>query len=140
MATYQIKVINSSSEPQQYLLFSQAPNVSTEVGKAWSNVWVVSPTVDNSTRHAYATFNIVADDFAVCGTTDEALGDGVSVTTADYATVTLATNKILGTEPIMQVIDGGPGFALPFVTTSLGGSFGIKTKSWDVTRYSESIK
>ncbi|RPB18617.1 hypothetical protein L211DRAFT_719055 [Terfezia boudieri ATCC MYA-4762] len=132
MATYTIKVINGSTARQEFMLFNAQPALSSSVGKAYTNVWVKSPSV--MYPHGHATFVITDEDFAVCGTTPQALANGVVVTTGDYQAVSV-TGSSPGTKAIVQVVDGGPGFTPATGTTTLANSFAISVEPYNPIEY-----
>jgi len=134
MTDYTINVTNQSNDKQVYLLFSEAPKASTNVGEAWSNVWMASKIIQPTTGHDKAIYTITMNNFAVCGTTPESLGDGVTLANSDWVAVDLA-GITPGTVPFMEVDEGSPGFTTPFGTTTLANSFGIKTDKWNPQEY-----
>jgi hypothetical protein len=67
MATYHIKVKNTSSAKKSYLLFAAIPSVSNAPDKVYNNVFAVSPPINNDGK-ASAQFDITEHDYAICGT------------------------------------------------------------------------
>lgn len=127
MPTYTIKAVNLSSDPKNFLLFTSPSTVG--VKKSYTNVWMKSPSVKN-TEHA--TFIFKSDDFAVCGTTGQALKEGMVVTTGDSQAVTV-TGSSPGTKAIVNVVDDVPGFTEAAGTTSLDQQFEIVVGSYTST-------
>jgi hypothetical protein len=135
MSTYTIIVKNRSTSNQQYLLFSSPPEKNPKLGQVWSNVWVKTggtPTPNGSQRIV-----ITQDIFAICGSSTQALADGVSITESDFVgPVTLAGDNTPGTMPTMEIVNGTPSFGgPPYQTTSKANSFGIFAGSYNPQTY-----
>lgn len=80
-ATYTITVKNESGDNQEYLFFNQPPSSSTELGKAWANVWI--KTSGTPSPHGKQKLVVTTQNFAVAGTTAKPLADGVVVSQSD---------------------------------------------------------
>jgi hypothetical protein len=134
MTQYTIKVYNKSDANQHFLLFNETPSASSNISQVWSNVWVKSGVVDHP--HGTATFEITSTFYGVCGTTPSKLSSGTSVSTSDWADVSITAGNTNGTKLQLNVEDDGPIFDSTAVsTTSTKGSFAINTNSFDSTKH-----
>jgi len=131
---YFVRVLNKSSETQNYLLFNDPPTRG-DLGTPYSNVWERSPGVFSP--NGTAKFQFSTDVYAVCGSTvsKQALGVKMQIDTSDFARVTLTEPKKDGVNVNMDVQSGGVGFKPPPGTVTEAGSYGIKTASFDLNRY-----
>jgi hypothetical protein len=120
----------------KYLFFNSKPQESSTLGVVWSNVWV--KTGGTPTPNGQQKFQASMDNFAVCGTSDGPLANGVSVSMSDWTQVSLANQTTPGTQPVMDIVNGSPAFIKPFGTESVANSFGIKTDVYDPRRYCKS--
>ena len=132
MTQYTIKVNNKSANTENFLLFNSEPTKPTHTG-VWSNVWIKSPGVGHPS--GIAEFKIDSDLYAVCGMTNEALADGVSVSTSDSRQVNLKIDTASGTKVFMDIEDGGAVFKPTTSTTSTSGCFAISTAAYSATSY-----
>jgi hypothetical protein len=132
-STYIVYIRNKTPYNNQYLFFNSKPTDSTTLGVVWSNVWV--KTGGTPTPNGQQKFTVTMDNFAVCGTSEIPLGDGVSVSMSDWTQVSLANQTTPGTRAVMDVVNENPAFVKPFGTESLGNSFGIKTGVYDPNQY-----
>ena len=135
-STYLVYIKNQSTTNNQYLFFNSKPTDSTTLGVVWSNVWV--KTGGTPTPNGQQKFTVTMDNFAVCGTSDVPLGNGVSVSMSDWTQVSLANQITPGTQAVMDVVNENPAFVKPFGTESLGNSFGIKTGVYNPIQYRKS--
>jgi hypothetical protein len=132
-AKYYIRINNKSADNQQYLIFNEPPQASTNVGKAWANVWI--KTGGTPTPNGSQKITISTENFAVCGTTNAPLSTGVSVEESDWAPVTLKNQSVQGTAPVMDVVNGTPAFTKPYKAVELANSFGIITNPFNPDQF-----
>jgi len=132
MTNYTIKVHNKSTNVQNFLLFNSNPTKPSNIG-IWSNVWVKSPGVAHP--NGEAKFTITSDLYAVCGMTDSALADGVSVSTSDSYVVNIKTSSTSGTKVTVDIVDDGAVFDSTVSTTSTDGCYEIDTTTYSSTKY-----
>jgi hypothetical protein len=142
MATYTIYVQNQSASAKPYAIFNAPPSPKPQPDSTggqdiepWSNVWGISDTI--TPPHGQAEFDIVIDTYAWCGTAPQGgLANGVTVSTSDYVSVTLATTTP-GSDVFMAVSsDGGAGFPSAKATQqSVAGAFEITTDTYDPEQF-----
>ncbi|CAI6337565.1 unnamed protein product [Periconia digitata] len=134
MSKLTVIIKNQSDKTEQFMIFNEKPAFSKEVGKSWNNVWGTSPGV--GAVHGSARFGIQRELFAVCGMEPKALEDDLVVSTSDYEEVKLTAGETMGTNCMLEIVQGGAVFDVKKVgTMSKKGSFGIKTGDYDATEY-----
>lgn len=129
---YRIIINNRAAKFQRFLLFNEAPQTGTQTSKAqaFTNVWAVAPGVPGP--HGKTDFKVDVQEWAVSGTSQQALNEKVVVETTDAAPVDLNIGPTTGTKVFMTVMEGGAGFdPSKTANSNVPGGFSIQTGSYD---------
>jgi len=123
---YSITIKNQKEKPVSFLLFVEKPEVSSEAGQAFTNVYAKAPGVPFG---GTGTFEIYGTDYAVCGNTIGDISKGTVVKTGHSQNVALGPSQ-LGLTELQVNSQGGVQLTTPTITETSGG-FEIGCGNWD---------
>ncbi|KAJ4316840.1 hypothetical protein N0V94_005253 [Neodidymelliopsis sp. IMI 364377] len=138
MSASQVTIVikNKSDEEQRFMIFSEPPAFSSSTGKAWTNVWGLSPGV--GAKNGHADFAITEEYYAVCGISQKELQTDLKVQTTDDLPMVLGSGDKKGSVANVKMVDDG--VVIDKVVkgeVENDGAFGIRTAEYDLTRYTE---
>lgn len=135
MSRVKIVVVNDSAIQENFSIFNDFPQESTNVGTPWQNVWAVSPLVNS--KGGSTTFSITETYYAVCGMSPQKIAEGVDISTQDQVKAALASKSTPGTLVPMLAASHGVFFDKDHIDQEkTPGTYEIDTAGWDAGKFS----